>query len=107
MTAIKVPFIDLQQRFVEEREELMACVERVLAKGHLVMTPEVFEFEQKVVEYTGALYPWGGTPPTEAEMNTWVSGLADKTKAIAISAGTEPGARVLTAAARSPSCRYN
>lgn len=54
MTDIKVPFIDLQQRFVEEREELMACVERVLAKGHLVMTPEVFEFEQKVVEYTGA-----------------------------------------------------
>ena len=54
MTDIKVPFIDLQQRFVEEREELLACVERVLAKGHLVMTPEVFEFEQKIVEYTGA-----------------------------------------------------
>jgi dTDP-4-amino-4,6-dideoxygalactose transaminase len=54
MTDVKVPFIDLPQRFVEEREELLACVERVLAKGHLVMTPEVVEFEQKVVEYTGA-----------------------------------------------------
>ena len=54
MTDLKVPFIDLQQRFQEEREELLACVERVLAKGHLVMTPEVAEFEQKVVDYTGA-----------------------------------------------------
>ena len=54
MTDVKVPFIDLPQRFVEEREELLACVERVLSKGHLVMTPEVAEFEQKVVEYTGA-----------------------------------------------------
>jgi len=54
MTDFKVPFIDLPQRFVEEREELLACVERVLAKGHLVMTPEVAEFEQKVVEFTGA-----------------------------------------------------
>ena len=54
MTDFKVPFIDLPQRFAEEREELIACVERVLAKGHLVMTPEVAEFEQKVVEFTGA-----------------------------------------------------
>ena len=54
MSNIIVPFIDLQQRFLEEREELMNCVERVLEKGHLIMTPEVFEFEKKVVEYTGA-----------------------------------------------------
>jgi dTDP-4-amino-4,6-dideoxygalactose transaminase len=56
MTDFKVPFVDLQQRFVEEGEELLACVERVLAKGHLVMTQEVSEFEQQVVEYTGAKY---------------------------------------------------
>jgi dTDP-4-amino-4,6-dideoxygalactose transaminase len=54
MSEMKVPFIDLQQRYVEEREELLACVERVLAKGHFVMTEEVFELEQKIVEFTGA-----------------------------------------------------
>ena len=38
MTEFKVPFIDLQQRFIEEKAELMACVERILSQGHLVMT---------------------------------------------------------------------
>src|ERR1700730_12454547 len=54
MTDINVPFIDLQQRYVEERDELLACDEQEQATGYLHMTPEVFEFEQKVIEYTGA-----------------------------------------------------
>ena len=54
MTEFKVPFIDLQQRFVEEKAELMACVERILSQGHLVMTQEVFDFERRVTEFTGA-----------------------------------------------------
>jgi dTDP-4-amino-4,6-dideoxygalactose transaminase len=54
MIDLKVPFIDLQQRFIEEREELMACVERVLSQGHLVMTQEVTDFEKHVTDYTGA-----------------------------------------------------
>lgn len=41
MTDVKVPFIDPKPRFQEEREELLACVERVLPKGRLVPTPEV------------------------------------------------------------------
>ena len=48
MSEAKVPFIDLKQRFVEEREELLACVERVLAKGHVILTPEVRELEEAV-----------------------------------------------------------
>jgi dTDP-4-amino-4,6-dideoxygalactose transaminase len=54
MTELKVPFIDLQQRYQEEKAELLACVDRILTKGHLVMTEEVGEFEKRVVEYTGA-----------------------------------------------------
>lgn len=50
----KVPFIDLQQRYLEEKEELLACVERVLSKGHFVLTQEVTEFEEDMVRYTGA-----------------------------------------------------
>ena len=54
MSSVKVPIIDLKQRFEEEREELLLCVERVLAKGHFVLTPEVAEFERRVAAYTGA-----------------------------------------------------
>ncbi len=54
MTEFTVPFIDLQQRFEEERTELLACVERILRLGHFVLTPEVSDFEQQVQAYTGA-----------------------------------------------------
>lgn len=54
MTDFKVPFIDLQQRYQDEKEELLACVDRILSKGHLVMTEEVGAFEQRVAEFTGA-----------------------------------------------------
>jgi dTDP-4-amino-4,6-dideoxygalactose transaminase len=53
MSEIKVPFVDLKLRFEEEKEELMACVERVLSQGHLVMTPEVAELEEAIKAYTG------------------------------------------------------
>lgn len=56
MGELKVPFIDLQQRYQDEKDELIACVDRILTKGHLVMTQEVGEFEQKIAEYTGAKY---------------------------------------------------
>ncbi|HTV27396.1 MAG TPA: DegT/DnrJ/EryC1/StrS family aminotransferase [Xanthobacteraceae bacterium] len=56
MADFKVPFIDLQQRFQDEKQELLACVERVLSLGHLVLTPEVFEFEKRITEFTGAKY---------------------------------------------------
>ena len=35
MSGLKVPFIDLQQRYQEEKEELLSSVERVLESGHL------------------------------------------------------------------------
>lgn len=68
MTDVKVPFIDLQQRFQEEKEELLACVERVLEKGHLVMTPELAEFEAKVAKFTGAKHCIGLNSGTDALM---------------------------------------
>ena len=53
MSDWKVPFVDLQQRYLEEREELLTCVERVLSKGHLVLTPEVAALEEKIAKYVG------------------------------------------------------
>ena len=64
----KVGFIDLQQRFEEEREELLECVERVLTKGHFVLTSEVGEFEEKAARYTGAKHCIGLNSGTDALM---------------------------------------
>ena len=35
MTEFKVSLIDLKERYIEEREELLSCVERVLESGEL------------------------------------------------------------------------
>jgi len=53
MSSIKVPFVDLKQRYQEEKAELLACVARVLEKGHFVLTEEVKEFEEKAAGYIG------------------------------------------------------
>src|SRR3546814_5460768 len=71
----KVPFIDLQMRYEEEREEILACVDRVLSKGHLVLTEEVFEFERKVCGYTGARHCISLNSGTDALMiGLWAMG---------------------------------
>lgn len=72
----KVPFIDLKQRFEDEREELLACVEQTLAKGHLVLTPELREFEEMVEAYTGAEHCIGLNSGTDAlMMGLWAAGI--------------------------------
>ena len=38
---MRVPFIDLKQRFEEEKDELMACIEKVMSAGSVVLTPEL------------------------------------------------------------------
>ena len=54
MNSIKVPFVDLKQRYEAEKKEILQCVDRVLSKGHLVMTPELSNFEEEVCNYTGS-----------------------------------------------------
>ncbi|MEM7429673.1 MAG: DegT/DnrJ/EryC1/StrS family aminotransferase [Pseudomonadota bacterium] len=76
MSEMKVPFIDLKERFVEERDELMARIEETLAKGHLVLTPELNEFEEMVQDYTGAKHCVGLNSGTDAlMMGLWASGI--------------------------------
>ncbi len=76
MSELKVPFIDLQQRFVDEREELLACVERVLSKGHLVMTQEVTDFEKRITEFTGTKHCVSCGNGTDALMlSLWALGI--------------------------------
>ena len=51
---IKVPFIDLKQRFLDEKTEIMSIIETTLMRGSLVLTPELSEFEQQICDYTGS-----------------------------------------------------
>jgi dTDP-4-amino-4,6-dideoxygalactose transaminase len=76
MTEFKVPFIDLQRRYQDEKQELLACVDRILSKGHLVMTEEVGEFEKRIVDYTGAKYCVSCGNGTDALMlGMWALGI--------------------------------
>jgi len=84
MSDIKVPFIDLKQRFQEEKKELMPIIEKVLSKGSLVLTPELEKFEKKMSKFTGAKYCIGLNSGTDALM----MGL--------MCAGIKPGDEVIT-----------
>lgn len=73
---MKVPFIDLQQRFEEERHEILACVENVLSKGHLILTEEVNEFERQAAEYIKVKHVIGLNSGTDALMMAlWAYGI--------------------------------
>jgi len=84
MTKIKIPFVDLKQRFKEEKKDLMLIVERVLSNGNLVLTPELKEFEENISKFTKAKYCLGLNSGTDALM----MGL--------MCAGVRPGDEVIT-----------
>lgn len=95
MSEFKVPFIDLVQRYAEERDEILACVDRVLSKGHLVLTEELTEFEQQVCDYTGAKHCIGLNSGTDALMiGLWALGIGKGDEVI-----TTPVSFVATAGA--------
>lgn len=48
-----VPFIDLQQRYREEKDELIACVEKVLSRGDFIGGEAVGELERRIAAYSG------------------------------------------------------
>tara|TARA_R110002110_G_scaffold376568_2_gene586585 strand:- start:90919 stop:92028 length:1110 start_codon:yes stop_codon:yes gene_type:complete len=74
MADFNVPFIDLQQRYQEERDELIAIFDRVMTSGHLVLTPELAEFEADVVAFTGAKHCIGLNSGTDALlMGLWAA----------------------------------
>ncbi len=76
MSDFKVPFIDLQPRYAEERDEILARIDRVLSLGHLVLTQEVGEFEEAVCRYTGARHAIGVNSGTDAILlGLWAAGI--------------------------------
>ncbi len=76
MAAVKVPFIDLKQRYEEEKTELLACVDRVLKEGHFILTQEVNEFEEAAQKYVGVKHVVGLNSGTDALMMAlWAHGI--------------------------------
>lgn len=76
MSDIKVPFIDLKQRYDEEKTELLACVERVVSQGHFVLTQEVNDFEEATAKYVGMKHIIGLNSGTDALMMAlWATGI--------------------------------
>ena len=76
MAEVKVPFIDLKQRYEEEKTELLACVERVVSQGHFVLTQEVNDFEEATAKYVGMKHIVGLNSGTDALMMAlWATGI--------------------------------
>ena len=46
---MRVPFIDLKQRFEEEKDELMTCIEKVVSAGSLVLTLSLMNSKPKLL----------------------------------------------------------
>jgi len=73
---MKVEFIDLKSRYRIERNEILKSLDKVLKKGHLVLTNELEEFEKKICEYTKANYCLGLNSGTDAlMMSLWALGI--------------------------------
>ena len=73
---MKVEILDLKQRFVEEKKELLNCIRRVVQKGNLILTSEVEFFEKAVTKFTGSKYCLGVNSGTDALMlSLWSIGI--------------------------------
>jgi len=66
MSDITVPFVDLKDRWQDEKEDLHAIFERVGSQAHFILTSEVTDFEAKVQLYTGARHCVGLNSGTDA-----------------------------------------
>lgn len=65
---MKVEFIDLKARYFDEKKDLNDCFNRVLEKGHLVLTEELGQLENDVCDFTGSRYCLGLNSGTDALM---------------------------------------
>tara|TARA_Y100001958_G_C21213357_1_gene538871 strand:- start:93 stop:1196 length:1104 start_codon:yes stop_codon:yes gene_type:complete len=73
---MKVEFIDLKSRYRIEKKEILKSLNKVLKKGHLVLTNELEEFEKNICKYTKASYCLGLNSGTDAlMMSLWALGI--------------------------------
>lgn len=72
-----IRFVDLIQRYEEEKEDIQTCIDRVLSKGHLVLTEEVRELEAQVADFVGVTDCVSLNSGTDALMMAlWAAGIS-------------------------------
>ncbi len=73
---MKIELIDLKQRYKEESNQILKSINKVLSKGHLVLTEELSKFEENVCKFTGSKYCLGVNSGTDAlMMSLWALGI--------------------------------
>ena len=73
---IKIPFVDLKKRYQSEKEEIFACLDKVLSSGNLILSQEVFELETMVQKFTGSKHCISLNSGTDALMMAlWSAGI--------------------------------
>ena len=73
---MNIQLIDLKQRYLDEKKELIKCFKKVVSNGSLVLTDEVNNFEKNICDYTGAKYCLGLNSGTDAlMMGLWSLGV--------------------------------
>ena len=68
LAGVRVPFVDLNQRIAEEREELRTCLDRVLDSTQLILGPSVESFEAAAARAIGVPHVIGLNSGTDALM---------------------------------------
>ena len=78
---MQIDFIDLKQRYLDEKKELLNIFDRVLKKGSLVLTKEVENFENNICDYTKSKYCFGLYSGTDGLMMAlWSLGIKKEMK---------------------------
>jgi dTDP-4-amino-4,6-dideoxygalactose transaminase len=71
-----VPIIDLKQRYSEEREDILKIIDDTLSKGHLVLTPEINDFEKDICNFVKSKNCVTLNSGTDAlMMSLWAAGI--------------------------------
>ena len=72
----KIELIDLKLRYLSEKKKILKLIDNTLSKGNLVLTEEVKNFENKIVNYTGIKYCVSLNSGTDAlMMSLWSLGI--------------------------------
>ena len=73
---MRVDLIDLVSRYQDEKKEINQCINKVLKKGHLILTEEVESFEKEISIYTNSKFCLGLNSGTDALMMAlWSCGI--------------------------------
>jgi dTDP-4-amino-4,6-dideoxygalactose transaminase len=73
---MNVDLIDLVSRYKDEKKEINKCINKVLKKGHLILTEEVSNFENAICKYTNSKFCLGLNSGTDALMMAlWSCGI--------------------------------